>query len=163
MSLCPCGSGREFESCCKPIIDGVRKAATAEDLMRARYTAYTTGAIDFIMSSHDPETRETVSEDATRKWSQSARWLGLDIRKTVEGGVKDTKGLVEFVAKFEIEGKEVDHHEKAVFRKQKDEWYFVDGQIVTETYVRPTPKIGRNDPCPCGSGKKYKFCCGKNK
>jgi hypothetical protein len=28
-----------------------------------------------------------------------------------------------------------------------------------ETYVRPTPKIGRNDPCPCGSGKKYKKCC----
>ena len=24
-------------------------------------------------------------------------------------------------------------------------------------------KVGRNDPCPCGSGKKYKFCCGKNK
>ena len=28
--------------------------------------------------------------------------------------------------------------------------------------VRTTPKIGRNDPCPCGSGKKYKKCCGKN-
>ena len=24
------------------------------------------------------------------------------------------------------------------------------------------PKVGRNDPCPCGSGKKYKHCCGKN-
>ncbi len=31
----------------------------------------------------------------------------------------------------------------------------------TETYVRPQPKIGRNDPCPCGSGKKYKNCCGR--
>ena len=28
--------------------------------------------------------------------------------------------------------------------------------------VRKAKKIGRNDPCPCGSGKKYKFCCGKN-
>jgi len=28
-----------------------------------------------------------------------------------------------------------------------------------EPYVRPEPKIGRNDPCPCGSGKKYKKCC----
>ena len=27
--------------------------------------------------------------------------------------------------------------------------------------VRNTVKVGRNDPCPCGSGKKYKFCCGK--
>lgn len=31
------------------------------------------------------------------------------------------------------------------------------------TYVRSQPKIGRNDPCPCGSGKKYKNCCGKGK
>ena len=30
------------------------------------------------------------------------------------------------------------------------------------TIVRSTPKVGRNDPCPCGSGKKYKNCCGKN-
>ncbi|UTC97488.1 preprotein translocase subunit SecA [Treponema denticola] len=28
--------------------------------------------------------------------------------------------------------------------------------------VRTVPKVGRNDPCPCGSGKKYKHCCGKN-
>jgi preprotein translocase subunit SecA len=31
-----------------------------------------------------------------------------------------------------------------------------------ETYRREQPKVGRNDPCPCGSGKKYKKCCGKN-
>ena len=33
---------------------------------------------------------------------------------------------------------------------------------VNRTVVREEPKIGRNDPCPCGSGKKYKNCCGKN-
>ena len=31
-----------------------------------------------------------------------------------------------------------------------------------ETYKREQPKVGRNDPCPCGSGKKYKHCCGRN-
>lgn len=30
-----------------------------------------------------------------------------------------------------------------------------------ETFRRQTPKVGRNDPCPCGSGKKFKRCCGK--
>ncbi len=30
----------------------------------------------------------------------------------------------------------------------------------SSTYIRPTPKVGRNDPCPCGSGKKFKKCCG---
>ncbi|MCA3041361.1 MAG: SEC-C domain-containing protein [Rhodocyclaceae bacterium] len=29
-------------------------------------------------------------------------------------------------------------------------------------FVRPTPKVGRNDPCPCGSGQKFKKCCGKD-
>ncbi|MCX2977689.1 SEC-C metal-binding domain-containing protein [Candidatus Marimicrobium litorale] len=29
-----------------------------------------------------------------------------------------------------------------------------------ETIVRSTPKVGRNDPCPCDSGRKYKKCCG---
>jgi len=34
-------------------------------------------------------------------------------------------------------------------------------QFNPEPYRRPEPKVGRNDPCPCGSGKKYKKCCGK--
>jgi uncharacterized protein len=37
---------------------------------------------------------------------------------------------------------------------------FDDGDHFPETYVRPEPKIGRNEPCPCGSGKKFKKCCG---
>jgi uncharacterized protein YecA (UPF0149 family) len=32
-----------------------------------------------------------------------------------------------------------------------------------ETIVRDMPRVGRNDPCPCGSGKKFKKCCGKGK
>ena len=44
----------------------------------------------------------------------------------------------------------------------------VDGKLsqdkggISKTIVNEGPKIGRNDPCPCGSGKKYKNCCGKN-
>ena len=36
-----------------------------------------------------------------------------------------------------------------------------DGEAQTKTPVRNENKIGRNAPCPCGSGKKYKNCCGK--
>ena len=45
----------------------------------------------------------------------------------------------------------------------------VDGTVkpkeggLNKTVVNTEPKVGRNDPCPCGSGKKYKNCCGKNK
>ena len=44
----------------------------------------------------------------------------------------------------------------------------VDGKLspkeggINKTIVNQSPKVGRNDPCPCGSGKKYKNCCGKN-
>lgn len=43
-------------------------------------------------------------------------------------------------------------------------WDMMEGKMPkadVETYRREQPKIGRNDPCPCGSGKKYKKCCGK--
>lgn len=40
---------------------------------------------------------------------------------------------------------------------------WLDKAIAKQPYVRPQPKIGRNDPCPCGSGKKYKKCCGRGK
>ena len=163
MSLCPCGSNRELEECCRPIIKGSRRARTAVELMKARHLAYTTGDIDFIISSHDPETRENVSKEATEEWSRSAHWLGIEIRSTVGGGPDDDEGIVEFVASFELEGKKINHHEKSYFKKINGNWFFVDGQVVPETFVRSAPKVGRNDPCPCGSGKKYKFCCGKNR
>lgn len=162
MSLCPCGSKHEFDDCCKQIINGTRRAKTAVELMKARYVAYTTGDIDFIMSSHAPETRETVSREATEEWASSARWLGIEIKNTIKGGADDDDGIVEFVAKFELGGRIINHHEKSYFKKINGAWFFVDGQVIPETYVRQTPKVGRNDPCPCGSGKKYKFCCGRN-
>jgi len=45
-------------------------------------------------------------------------------------------------------------------REKRDELY--KEQKSSHTYVREGKKIGRNDPCPCGSGKKYKNCCGKD-
>ncbi|MBQ7282414.1 MAG: SEC-C domain-containing protein, partial [Spirochaetales bacterium] len=36
------------------------------------------------------------------------------------------------------------------------------GAVSPVQVIRTAPKVGRNDPCPCGSGKKYKNCCGRN-
>ncbi len=163
MPLSPSESNQELVLACMPILKGERRAATAVELMKARYLAYTVGDVDFIINSHDPGTRENVSKEATEEWSRSARWLGLDIRGCAGGGVNDTEGIVEFVASFELGGRTIAHHEKSLFRKINGAWFFVDGQVIPETYVRPAPKVGRNDPCPCGSGKKYKFCCGRNR
>ena len=81
------------------------------------------------------------------------------ILKTEKGQETDTEGTVEFIANYILEGKEQRHHELSEFRKDKDFWYFVDGKTIQSTVRRTEPKIGRNDPCPCGSGKKFKKCC----
>ena len=65
----------------------------------------------------------------------------------------------EFEAVYERDNLKDIHHEKARFIKKDGKWLYKDGDIVPKTIFRTGPKIGRNDPCPCGSGKKYKHCC----
>ena len=160
--LCPCQSGNELEECCGPIIAGRKHAMTAEQLMRARYTAYTQRAMDFIEETHDPKTRGDFDSAANRQWAETTRWKGLEILETKQGGLNDEVGTVEFKATFETdEGPQI-HHELSECRKQDGVWYFSDGKAPGgRTVIRTEAKVGRNDPCSCGSGKKYKKCCGK--
>lgn len=160
MSQCPCGSGKTFSACCKPYLEGSAQPATAEDLMRSRYTAYVKKNIDYIQSTHSPQTRDSLDMEATREWAEESQWKGLAILNTQEGGSQDSTGTVEFKAEYVQENRPYTHHEVSRFEKIDGTWFFVDGHPARETYVREQPKVGRNDPCPCGSGKKYKKCCG---
>jgi SEC-C motif-containing protein len=161
MSKCPCGTNVEFSVCCEPFLQGKAKPPTAEKLMRARYCAFTLADIDFIEKSTDPSSIETFDRDGTLEWAKNSTWLGLEIVSTKDGGEKDSTGMVEFIAKFKYEDIDRVHHERSDFKKRDGQWFFLDGKLVQEP-VRNEPKIGRNDPCPCGSGKKYKKCCGAN-
>jgi SEC-C motif-containing protein len=158
---CPCGSGRELQDCCGPIIDGT-PAATAEALMRSRYSAYALKKTAHILATHDPATRADVDEDGTRDWAARTTWKALEIVDTKAGGPNDDTGEVEFVARFADEnGRELTHHERSTFVRRDGYWYFVDGVTPKQAPARRTEaKVGRNDPCPCGSGKKYKKCHG---
>jgi SEC-C motif-containing protein len=158
---CPCGSGQPADDCCDPIIEGAQKAATAEALMRARYTAYATERTHFIIETHDPETRHELDEKATEKWASGNDWLGLDVRDVQKGGEKDDGGIVEFVATFSDErDRTQNHHERSEFVRRDGDWYFHDGQVLVQAPLR-SDKVGRNEPCPCGSGKKFKKCHGR--
>jgi SEC-C motif-containing protein len=158
---CPCGTGLELDACCGAIISGKRPAPTPEALMRSRYTAYSLKNADYILASHDPEKRADADLDATRDWAERTTWLELKIVNTTKGGPDDSDGEVEFIARFADErGREHVHHERSQFVRRDDRWYFHDGQAVAAPPVRAAPKVGRNDPCPCGSGKKHKKCCG---
>lgn len=160
MSDCPCKSESPYDTCCGPIITGARKAATAAELMRSRYTAFANGSVDWIEASHDPETRGDFDVEQTREWSQRSEWHGFEVVRTEAGGPEDREGQVEFIAHYSIQGTPIDHHEISHFRRDGDTWYFRDGKEVPVTVRRDSPKVGRNDPCPCGSGKKHKKCCG---
>ena len=159
---CPCGSGNKFGECCGPVISGKQKAKTAEALMRARYSAYVTGDIDFIATScKRGEDGNDIDLDETRRWSKESEWHGLTIHSVSEGGENDTSGVVEFSAHYSRGGLRDEHRERAVFKKIDGAWLYTEGSLAATTIVRDTPKVGRNDLCPCGSGKKYKKCCGR--
>ena len=160
MTECPCGSGKTYTECCGEIIAGSRRADSAEQLMRARYSAYVHAEMDFIFESTHPEHREGYDHAGTRAWAETAEWLGLEIVGTTKGGADDSVGEVEFIARFNEKGNLVEHHEAGQFKRKEGNWFFTDGAMV-KPKPRTVVKIGRNDPCSCGSDLKYKKCCGK--
>ncbi len=158
MDLCPCGSGRPYESCCEPFIKGKKRPATAEELLRSRYSAFAKAEISYIVETTHPQTRTMLNEEETRRWAVTSQWEKLEILNQRE---VDGKTEIEFIATYTQKGNYNRHHEIATFSMEKGRWYFEDGREAPQTPVRhAAPQPGRNDPCPCGSGKKFKKCCG---
>ena len=161
MESCPCGSGKTYQACCAPFHAGTAKAPSAEALMRSRYSAYSKHQIQYIMDTYTKKDEDSIDPEGTRKWAEESTWLGLEIVSTDKGGFSDETGTVEFIATYVQRGIQEKHHEVASFVKQNGGWLYDTGKIIPTTKVRVGEKIGRNDPCSCGSGKKYKHCHGK--
>jgi len=129
--------------------------------MRSRYTAYVLHDIDYIVNTHAPETVHSVDRNSVAQWSRKADWQGLEIVSSSGGGFGEDHGMVEFIARYLLNGKPQTHHEKSRFTRVDGTWFYVDGDMVLpRPVVITTPRVGRNDSCPCGSGKKFKKCCG---
>lgn len=167
MSLCPCRSMDQnklnYDVCCAPYVEGKKKAPTAVALMRSRYSAYVIKNIDYIDQTHIPIENEVFNKEEALKWADSSEWVGLEIKKTQKGEMNDNTGVVEFIAHYKdkASGTELNHHETSLFQKKDGEWKFKEGQIHgAQPIKRLEPKVGRNDPCSCGSNKKFKKCCG---
>jgi SEC-C motif-containing protein len=155
MTVCPCNPDNKLEECCGPYLAGDKLPPTAETLMRSRYSAYVVEDYPYILKTCHEKTRpaDDEFEDA-----RGIKWCGLEIRATEAGGEDDTEGTVEFVAGYRTKDGILGLHEKAEFVKEDGQWFYVDGDIVKPPQAS-SDKIGRNTPCPCGSGKKYKKCC----
>lgn len=159
--LCYCDSGKEFENCCGPILEGTLQARTPEELMRARYSAHCKKDYAFLVSSTHPEHREGATEEEISQWASHVTWEKLEVHSATPGD-NDDEGFVSFSAHFMIKDTPQELREDATFSRLDGKWYYVDGEIHgQEPYRRSEPKVSRNEPCPCGSGKKYKKCCGR--
>lgn len=150
-NLCVCGSGDPEADCCGPLIEGLRPAETAVALMRSRYSAYVKGNTEYLLNSWHPKYRP----DELNLNSDQLTWQGLEIVSTRAGLAGDTQGVVEFIARFEQAGKMGMVQEHSRFLYEHGQWLYLDGDL------KSSEKPGRNSPCPCGSGKKYKRCCGQ--
>ncbi len=166
MTPCPCGSERDLDDCCGAIIAGAL-APTAEALMRSRYTAFALGDMDYLADTLAPEARDDFDPIEAGSTASDAVWQGLDVRVVTDGGPDHETGSVEFVARFRLRGEQRAHHELASFRREQGRWrreqgrwVCAGGEMNPTGLPRQVVKVGRNDPCPCGSGKKYKKCCG---
>lgn len=145
--MCPCGSGKEYEACCEPFHKGLKKPETPETLMRSRYSAFVKGEAEYLLATslsrhHAPDELEQLKGQMGQ-----VEWLKLDVLEAQENSV-------EFKAYYR--DKEGLHllHERSRFVYQDDQWFYDEGTLYNS-------KIERNELCPCGSGKKYKKCCGR--
>ncbi len=115
-SQCPCGSNKPLIECCKPIHLDRTKALHPEQLMRARYSAYVLGLVDFVVQTYHPSCEAEQHRDAIAE-SVNLKWLGLDVLNSdiAESG----EGFVEFKAMYKETGSEYILQERSRFLKKK--------------------------------------------
>jgi SEC-C motif-containing protein len=119
---------------------------SALELMQSRYEAYTRADIDYIAkTSCTPLSIE--DQQFLLQWAKESHWQSLEI-------VESSEFVVEFKAYYIYQGIQRVHHERSSFEEHKGEWCYKEGELFETKVV-----IGRNEPCICGSGKKYKKCC----
>jgi len=142
------------------MIAGTRAPATAEELLRARYCAFSQANIGYLVKTLAPELRAEYDQIEAESTARDAEWQGLEIRSIKGGGGDDETGSIEFVARFRLGDEPRVHHELSTFRREGGHWMCSGGEVNPKAPPVEVAKVGRNEPCPCGSGKKFKKCCG---
>jgi SEC-C motif-containing protein len=145
--FCFCNSGKPVESCCKPYLSGVKVATRPEALMRSRYSAFSQGNVEYLLSTSSKSLALSLDKEDLEKYCQTTKFVRLDV-------IKSEGNTVEFIASL-IEG-DILHqiHELSSFIVENERLVYDTGNL----YPVPSQKLSRNIECPCGSGKKYKRC-----
>lgn len=118
---CPCGRPLAYDACCGRVHGRLATAGSAEDVMRARYSAYVGHLEAFLLESWHPSTRP-----ASVPFDRALRWTGLTVVDTVAGGPFDATGEVRFVATFERSGVSGTLAEHSRFERLPTGWVYAD-------------------------------------
>lgn len=179
MQPCPChinpslttsSNMPAYKDCCQPYHNDSHKAYgitanSAEQLMRTRYSAFVLVKVDYIVKTTLPAQQALLGVKAIEAWAKETDWAGLEIvQHTPKLGKRHAQ--VEFKAYYNVVNNTADnlteqmqaHHELSAFVKvtdkvnKHDRWYFLDPTV--------TMTVTQKQPCICGSGEKFKRCCG---
>ncbi|QGF24642.1 YchJ family protein [Raineyella fluvialis] len=120
--FCPCQSGRRYADCCGPRHDGTRPAETAEALMRARYSAYARGDMDYVSRTWSPRTRPSdLAPDPDLTWRR------LEVFEVSGGGPEDDEAWVTFAAHYRVGGERGVLRERSRFTRVGGVWLYLEG------------------------------------
>ncbi|MCW2581618.1 MAG: hypothetical protein JWQ53_408 [Klenkia sp.] len=119
---CPCGTGLPYDECCGRLHTGAARAATAEQLMRSRYSAFVVGDPAHLLATWHPDTRP-----ADLELDGATRWTGLDVLATTGGSMLEAEGTVEFRASYVRDRERGAQHEDSRFTRVAGRWVYRDG------------------------------------
>ena len=122
MSSCYCGNSVSYQDCCEPYIKGIANAPTAEKLMRSRYSAFATGAADYLVNTTHISKRRLHNKKNILDWSQANKWLKLEVLASTETTVTFKAYYLDENLKAQV------HYEHSTFKLENDKWFYVDGE-----------------------------------
>ena len=142
---------KTYNECCAPLHQGVKKAETAEQLMRSRFSAFSKAKVDYLIATLHPSKRSDNDRGSLQNAVTTCQWLKLKIIDISNDSADNGLSFVEFLVYYKEKGYRA-FQERSKFIQEDGSWFYVDGET-------KKPKLpGRNDPCWCGSGKKVKKC-----
>ena len=149
--LCPCGSALTYLHCCGKYHLTAEQPATPEALMRSRYSAFVLKIFDYLIDTHAIEHLQGLTA-TTLSAEPLPQWIGLEVLASSQQG---DNGSVTFKAWYRLNNRLDVIFEKSAFIRRQERWFYTTGEQMEATLP------SRNDRCVCGSGKKFKLCCGK--
>jgi len=128
--------------------------------MRSRYVAFTLGDLDHIERTNTENALASFNRVDLEASLPGTEWIGIEVLQTDGGQEGDQEGTVKFTFRYRNGGRDFSQLEIASFLRINGDWRYDDSEVNPKSPPVRVDKVGRNDPCPCGSGKKYKKCCG---